>query len=540
MSVLQRLTIKQQLVFGLALLISIVIALGSFSFYQMSTLSHLTEDVFDHPFTVTRSSLTAEVELTQLELLVEKNRHALIQTQASKDEIHHLEKLITKELLLVQERILGDEAQRQIASTISHFEDWVMLEEQILQITNLDTDSAQAKIDDAEDKLHDLGKELETLIEFSVHNAEVFKDNAEAIRQSAVTTGIVIILLAVGFGILIAIVLLNNILRPLNTLTNSITRIEHESDLTARVSINNKTEIAQTADAINSMLSKFQTSLHQVSDVVLQLSATSQQTSAITEQTTAAVKDQSDKAQLLATASHQMSQSIRDVASNAISASESTVDINSRTQQGLEAMQDTIEEINTLSKNVGNAGEVIAQVEQNSEEIGSILDVIQGIAEQTNLLALNAAIEAARAGEQGRGFAVVADEVRNLASKTQSSTEEINQMILKLQTDSREAVSVMEQSQNTASSATDKAKVTSDILLGINSAIHDINEQNSLIASSTEEQSAVTDDIYQNVNQISEMTKQTNIGAEQTKEASLNLNQLAHQLKDLIKQFKVS
>lgn len=540
MSVLQRLTIKQQLVFGLALLISIVIALGSFSFYQMSTLSHLTEDVFDHPFTVTRSSLTAEVELTQLELLVEKNRHALIQTQASKDEIHHLEKLITKELLLVQERILGDEAQRQIASTISHFEDWVMLEEQILQITNLDTDSAQAKIDDAEDKLHDLGKELETLIEFSVHNAEVFKDNAEAIRQSAVTTGIIIILLAVGFGILIAIVLLNNILRPLNTLTNSITRIEHESDLTARVSINNKTEIAQTADAINGMLSKFQTSLHQVSDVVLQLSATSQQTSAITEQTTAAVKDQSDKAQLLATASHQMSQSIRDVASNAISASESTVDINSRTQQGLEAMQDTIEEINTLSKNVGNAGEVIAQVEQNSEEIGSILDVIQGIAEQTNLLALNAAIEAARAGEQGRGFAVVADEVRNLASKTQSSTEEINQMILKLQTDSREAVSVMEQSQNTASSATDKAKVTSDILLGINSAIHDINEQNSLIASSTEEQSAVTDDIYQNVNQISEMTKQTNIGAEQTKEASLNLNQLAHQLKDLIKQFKVS
>lgn len=540
MSVLQRLTIKQQLVFGLALLISIVIALGSFSFYQMSTLSHLTEDVFDHPFTVTRSSLTAEVELTQLELLVEKNRHALIQTQASKDEIHHLEKLITKELLLVQERILGDEAQRQIASTISHFEDWVMLEEQILQITNLDTDSAQAKIDDAEDKLHDLGKELETLIEFSVHNAEVFKDNAEAIRQSAVTTGIVIILLAVGFGILIAIVLLNNILRPLHTLTNSITRIEHESDLTARVSINNKTEIAQTADAINGMLGKFQTSLHQVSDVVLQLSATSQQTSAITEQTTAAVKDQSDKAQLLATASHQMSQSIRDVASNAISASESTVDINSRTQQGLEAMQDTIEEINTLSKNVGNAGEVIAQVEQNSEEIGSILDVIQGIAEQTNLLALNAAIEAARAGEQGRGFAVVADEVRNLASKTQSSTEEINQMILKLQTDSREAVSVMEQSQNTASSATDKAKVTSDILLGINSAIHDINEQNSLIASSTEEQSAVTDDIYQNVNQISEMTKQTNIGAEQTKEASLNLNQLAHQLKDLIKQFKVS
>ena len=540
MSVLQRLTIKQQLVFGLALLISIVIALGSFSFYQMSTLSHLTEDVFDHPFTVTRSSLTAEVELTQLELLVEKNRHALIQTQASKDEIHHLEKLITKELLLVQERILGDEAQRQIASTISHFEDWVMLEEQILQITNLDTDSAQAKIDDAEDKLHDLGKELETLIEFSVHNAEVFKDNAEAIRQSAVTTGIIIILLAVGFGVLIAIVLLNNILRPLNTLTNSITRIEHESDLTARVSINNKTEIAQTADAINGMLSKFQTSLHQVSDVVLQLSATSQQTSAITEQTTAAVKDQSDKAQLLATASHQMSQSIRDVASNAISASESTVDINSRTQQGLEAMQDTIEEINTLSKNVGNAGEVIAQVEQNSEEIGSILDVIQGIAEQTNLLALNAAIEAARAGEQGRGFAVVADEVRNLASKTQSSTEEINQMILKLQTDSREAVSVMEQSQNTASSATDKAKVTSDILLGINSAIHDINEQNSLIASSTEEQSAVTDDIYQNVNQISEMTKQTNIGAEQTKEASLNLNQLAHQLKDLIKQFKVS
>ncbi|WP_063336619.1 MULTISPECIES: methyl-accepting chemotaxis protein [unclassified Marinomonas] len=540
MSILKRLTIKQQLVFGLALLISIVIALGSFSFYQMSNLSHLTEEVFDHPFTVTRSSLTAEVELTQLELLVEKNRHALVQTQESKDKIHHLEDLIMKDLKLVQERAKGDEVQRQIKSSIEHFEDWIELEEEILAIKDLSTDTAQNQIDLAEKKLHDLDKELERIITFSVHNAEVYRERAGQTRENAITTGIIIVAFAVSFGVLIAIVLLNNILRPLNMLTNSITRIETESDLTARVSINNKTEIAQTADAINGMLGKFQNSLHQVSDVVLQLSATSQQTSAITEQTTAAVRDQSDKTQLLATASHQMSQSIKDVAHNANSASASTVDINSRTQQGLEAMQDTIEEIGVLSKNVGEAGVVIAQVEKNSEEIGSILDVIQGIAEQTNLLALNAAIEAARAGEQGRGFAVVADEVRNLASKTQSSTEEINQMILKLQTDSREAVSVMEQSQSTAGLATDKAKTTSDILMGINSAIHDINEQNSLIASSTEEQSAVTDDIYQNVNQISEMTKQTNIGAEQTKEASLNLNQLAHELKDLIKQFKVS
>jgi len=540
MSILKQLTIKQQLVFGLALLISIVIALGSFSFYQISNLSHLTEKVFDHPFTVTRSSLTAEVELTQLELLVEKNRHAATQTQASKDEIHHLEDLIMQDLKLVQERAIGDKIQRQIKSSIEHFEDWIELEEEIHSLTSLNNKAAQDKIDLAEDKLHELDSELERIIEFSVHNAEVYRENAGKTRENAITTGIIIIAVAVGFGIFIAIILLNNILRPLNTLTRSITQIEQESDLTARVSIDNKTEIAQTADAINSMLSKFQTSLDEVSDVVLQLSATSQQTSAITEQTTAAVKDQSDKTQLLATASHQMSQSIRDVALNANSASESTVDINSRTQQGLEAMQDTIEEIDVLSKNVGDAGSVIAQVEQNSEEIGSILDVIQGIAEQTNLLALNAAIEAARAGEQGRGFAVVADEVRNLASKTQSSTEEINQMILKLQTDSREAVSVMEQSQNTAGMATEKAKMTSDILIGINKAIHEINEQNALIASTTEEQSAVTDDIYLNVSQISEMTKQTNEGAEQTKEASLNLNQLAHQLKDLIKQFKVS
>ena len=540
MSIFQNLTIKQQLIFGLSLLISIVIGLGSYSFIQMSALSHLTEEVFDHPFTVTRSSLTAEVELTQLELLVEKNRHAVVQTQATKDEIHHLEKLILKDMKLVQERVLGEQAKFQISQSIAHFEDWIELEEEVLSIKNLETKEVQQKIDLAEEKLHELNKELEKVIEYSVHNAETFRVEAQKVRDSAINTGIIIIALAVSFGIFIAIVLLNNILRPLNTLTRTITQIEKASDLTARVKINNKTEIAQTASAINAMLDKFQISLNRVSDVVLQLSATSEQTSAITEQTTAAVRDQSDKTQLLATASHQMSQSIRDVASNANNASESTVDINSRTQQGLEAMQDTMEEISVLSNNVGDAGSVIAQVEQNSEEIGSILDVIQGIAEQTNLLALNAAIEAARAGEQGRGFAVVADEVRNLASKTQSSTEEINQMILKLQTDSRKAVSVMEQSQETATAANDKAKTTSDILLGINNAINEINQQNALIASSTEEQSAVTDDIYQNVSQISEMTKQTNIGAEQTKEASLNLNQLAHELKDLIKQFKTS
>lgn len=207
--------------------------------------------------------------------------------------------------------------------------------------------------------------------------------------------------------------------------------------------------------------------------------------------------------------------------------------------KGLQAMQETITQIQQLAGEVERAAGTIQQLEQHTEEIGSVLDVIKGIAKQTNLLALNAAIEAARAGEQGRGFSVVAAEVRDLTSKTQASTAEINQMIKKLQGGSRQAVLAMDHSQEKARGATEQASKTGDALSSITEAIGQIDDMSTQIASAAEEQNVVADEINKNVAQINSMTEQTSAGAKQTSVASDDLTRLASGLQSMVVQFKV-
>ncbi|MEL0584258.1 MAG: methyl-accepting chemotaxis protein [Candidatus Thiodiazotropha sp. (ex. Lucinoma kazani)] len=235
----------------------------------------------------------------------------------------------------------------------------------------------------------------------------------------------------------------------------------------------------------------------------------------------------------------EMSATVREVASSVSETSHAAAGVNDQASTGLQVMQDTQTQIHQLAGEIEMAADTIQQLEQYTLDIGSVLDVIKGIAEQTNLLALNAAIEAARAGEQGRGFAVVADEVRNLASKTQASTEEINQMIEKLQNGSRQAVSAMSLSKEKAGSATTQASKTGDALSTIVESIGQINDMSSQIAGAAEEQSAVAEEINKSVVQINSMTEQTSAGSKQTSIAGGNMSRLASDLQGLVDKFKV-
>ena len=236
---------------------------------------------------------------------------------------------------------------------------------------------------------------------------------------------------------------------------------------------------------------------------------------------------------------NEMTATVQEVASHAAHAAEAATSARDEAQGGQRVVSANIDAIQRLADEVMQTAELINRLAEDSNAIGTVLDVIRGIAEQTNLLALNAAIEAARAGEQGRGFAVVADEVRTLAQRTQESTSEIQDMIERLQAGARNAVEAMEKGRAGAESSVRQAVTAGESLQAINQAVAAISDMNLQIATAAEEQSAVAEEINRNITTINMVADETAVGAEQTAEASQELARLAMNLQRIVSQFRV-
>ena len=312
-----------------------------------------------------------------------------------------------------------------------------------------------------------------------------------------------------------------------------------EGDLAARVEYPYKDELGHIAKAFNCMAEKFHNIVKELQVSVGQLASAAEETSVVTAQTRQGIDEQRSETEQVATAINEMNQTVHDVAHNAVHAAEATRQADESSTEGKVVVDKTIDAIGEIASEVEQAAQVIHELERESENIGSVLDVIKSIAEQTNLLALNAAIEAARAGEQGRGFAVVADEVRTLAGRTQASTAEIEEMITRLQSGASNAVSVMESSKSKTGQGVEQAASAGNALETITTAVDRIAEMNTQIASAAEQQSAVTEEINRNVVNISQIAEQTSTGAVQTAQASDDLSKLASQLNGMIAQFRV-
>ena len=312
-----------------------------------------------------------------------------------------------------------------------------------------------------------------------------------------------------------------------------------EGDLTSSIDVSRQDEIGDLMRGLQAMQKRLLEIVSQISGTTTRLSTAVDEMSVVTRQTSNNIQQQQQETTQVATAMNEMTATVQEVAKSIANTAQAANEAHNETSSGSKVVGQAIEAIGQLANQIETASNVIHQVEEDSDSISAVLDVIRSIAEQTNLLALNAAIEAARAGEQGRGFAVVADEVRTLASRTQKSTEEINQMIDKLQSGSREAVKVMGESQEQAQSAVEQASAAGTSLAAIAHTVEQINDMSTQIASAAEEQSSVSEEINRNIVQINGMLGQTANGAEQTAAANQDLARMAMELQGMVGQFKV-
>ncbi|MEH6626039.1 MAG: methyl-accepting chemotaxis protein [Motiliproteus sp.] len=359
-----------------------------------------------------------------------------------------------------------------------------------------------------------------------------FIDNAKYL--GGISAAIILVILAV------CSLIARSITVPLEETVEALENISAgDGDLTVRLDINAKDEISRLRGSFNRFVDKIHGVVVEVADASEKLADSAEQLATVTQNSSQNIVKQSDETDLVSQAVSHLAASIQEVASNAGLVSEAAEQADKEADRSQETLNTTVASINGVADRLENAVTVTHQLESDSENIGSILDVIRGIADQTNLLALNAAIEAARAGEQGRGFAVVADEVRSLAQRTQESTQEIQQMIEQLQAGSNQAAVVMNESRGETQSTADNAAKTMESLQTINDSISSIKSMCVEVASAAQEESTVADDINKNLDNMRELAHQTSVATQQIDGSSHELAGHAEQLRQVVGQFKI-
>jgi methyl-accepting chemotaxis protein len=359
-----------------------------------------------------------------------------------------------------------------------------------------------------------------------------------AIGHTVISTVVIFGLIILVSSLLAAFMLKRLVTRPLAEVVDAAGELA-SGNLTQRVSTNSHDEVGSLSHAFNNMAEQFGKMISEVADTSRHLNESSANIGRVMTSASDGVKRQQTETDQVATAMNQMLATVQEVAQAATRAADHTRNATESSHEGKRVVEETVAMTRQLADEVEKSSTAITELEQHVGNIGAVIDVIKGVAEQTNLLALNAAIEAARAGEQGRGFAVVADEVRTLAQRTQESTQEIEDMILRVQSGTRHVVEVMESGRQRAQAGVVQATSAGNSLDAITSTVQEINDLNAHIASATEEQTSVADEMNRNILVIRQVAEETADGAQQAARELEELNQMADGMEALVGRFRV-
>jgi len=539
---LRKMNIAPRAFLGFALIGGLMLVLGVFALNQMSKIRGAGEDIASMSVPSIKSldeftQLTLRLRVLSYRLLV--NREPDVQQKTM--ELFDLRNQQIRDAQKVYEQLIDGPEER------AAYDKYVQLLAQYRQLEErMKTFSRNNQIDDLRKMLNtellanseEVNAALAKLLE--INTLQIDKTDRNAGDQYSMSFNLVITLLviATGLTVLFAWLLTNSITKPIANALSAAEEIA-EGNLTRPITVDGEDEAGRLLLAMSKMQDKLRDTLQRISGSATQLASAAEELNSVTDESARGLTQQNNEIEQAATAVNEMTSAVEEVARNAVSTSEASKNATTSAGDGRDLVQETVSAIERMSADVQSTATLIGDLANESRDIGKVLDVIRGLADQTNLLALNAAIEAARAGEAGRGFAVVADEVRALAHRTQQSTSEIERMIGSIQSGTEHAVDSMRNSTERAESTLNIARGAGMSLDTINSAIVEINERNLVIASAAEEQAQVAREVDRNLVNIRDLSVQSATGANQTSAASNELSRLAVDLNTMVGRFSL-